>query len=179
MRLLLALLIFTANACAQSPAVESRAPDVIYVPTPQEVVDQMLKLAKVGKNDVLYDLGSGDGRIPVTAAKRFGIRATGIDIDPQRIAEANENAKKNGVSHLVRFKREDLFKTDFSDATVVTLYLLPDLNVKLRPRLLAELKPGTRVVSHQFDMGTWKPDRKVELSAGRVIYLWTIPERKP
>ena len=177
MRFLLALL-FAANACAQAPAVESRQPDVIYVPTPQEVVDEMLKLAKVGKNDVLYDLGSGDGRIPVTAAKRFGIRATGIDIDPQRIAEANENAKKNGVTHLVKFKREDLFKTDFSDATVVTLYLLPDLNVKLRPRLLAELKPGTRIVSHQFDMGTWKPERKVELSAGRVIYLWTIPERK-
>ena len=174
MRLLLAFLLFTTNALAQ----ESRQPDVIYVPTPQEVVDQMLKLANVGKNDVLYDLGSGDGRIPVTAAKRFGIRATGIDIDPQRIAEANENAKKNGVTHLVRFKQEDLFKTDFKDATVVTLYLLPDLNVKLRPRLLAELKPGTRIVSHQFDMGTWKPDRKVELSAGRVIYLWTIPARK-
>jgi trans-aconitate methyltransferase len=178
MRLAVALLLFTANAFAQAPALESRQPDVIYVPTPQEVVDEMLKLAKVGKNDVLYDLGSGDGRIPVTAAKRFGIRATGIDIDPQRISEANENAKKNGVTHLVRFKREDLFKTDFSDATVVTLYLLPDLNVKLRPRLLAELKPGTRIVSHQFDMGTWKPERKVELSAGRVIYLWTIPERK-
>ena len=178
MRLAGALLLFAANAFAQAPAVESRQPDVIYVPTPQEVVDEMLKLAKVGKNDVLYDLGSGDGRIPVTAAKRFGIRATGIDIDPQRISEANENAKKNGVTHLVRFKREDLFKTDFSDATVVTLYLLPDLNVKLRPRLLAELKPGTRIVSHQFDMGTWKPERKVELSAGRVIYLWTIPERK-
>jgi tRNA G37 N-methylase Trm5 len=178
MRFLLAML-FTTHVFAQAPAVESRQPDVIYVPTPQEVVDQMLKLAKVGKNDVLYDLGSGDGRIPVTAAKRFGIRATGIDIDPQRIAEANENAKKNGVTHLVKFKREDLFKTDFSDATVITLYLLPDLNVKLRPRLLAELKPGTRIVSHQFDMGTWKPERKVELSAGRVIYLWTIPERKP
>jgi tRNA G37 N-methylase Trm5 len=177
MRFLVAIL-FTTNVFAQAPALESRQPDVIYVPTPQEVVDEMLKLAKVGKNDVLYDLGSGDGRIPVTAAKRFGIRAYGIDIDPQRIAEANENAKKNGVTHLVQFKREDLFKTDFKDATVVTLYLLPDLNVKLRPRLLAELKPGTRIVSHQFDMGNWKPDRKVDVSAGRVIYLWTIPERK-
>jgi len=152
-------------------------PDVIYVPTPQEVVDEMLKLAKVGKGDVLYDLGSGDGRIPVTAAKRFGIRAYGIDIDPQRIAEANDNAKRNGVTHLVEFRQEDLFKARFSEASVVTLYLLPDLNVKLRPRLLAELKPGTRIVSHQFDMGTWKPDRKVELN-GRTIYLWTIPERK-
>ena len=134
----------------------------------------MLKLANVHQGDVLYDLGSGDGRIAVTAAKKYGIRAYGIDIDPQRIEEANENARKNGVSDLVQFKNEDLFQTKFSDATVVTLYLLPDLNVKLRPRLLAELKPGTRIVSHQFDMGTWKPDKKVELS-GRTIYLWTVP----
>ena len=156
----------------------AQQPDVIFVPTPQEVVDTMLEMAQVGKDDVLYDLGSGDGRIPVTAAKRFGIRAVGIDIDPQRIAEANENARKNGVTKLVTFKQEDLFKTKFSDATVVTLYLLPDLNVKLRPRLLSELKPGTRIVSHQFDMGTWKPEQKVELN-GRTIYLWTIPARKP
>jgi trans-aconitate methyltransferase len=174
MRLLLALAFLAAAAAA--PA-QSQTPDVIYVPTPQEVVDEMLKLARVGKNDILYDLGSGDGRIPVTAAKRFGIRAYGIDIDPQRIQEANENAKKNGVTNLVQFRNEDLFKSKFSDATVVTLYLLPDLNVKLRPRLLAELKPGTRIVSHQFDMGTWQPDKKVELN-GRTIYLWTIPERK-
>jgi tRNA G37 N-methylase Trm5 len=177
MRLLagLALAAFVNAACAQS--IITQQPDVVFVPTPQEVVDKMLELGKVGKSDVLYDLGSGDGRIPVTAAKRFGIRAVGIDIDPQRIEEANENARKNGVSKLVTFKQEDLFKTKFADATVVTLYLLPDLNVKLRPRLLAELKPGTRIVSHQFDMGTWKPDQKVEL-AGRTIYLWTIPERK-
>jgi ribosomal protein L11 methylase PrmA len=177
MRVLSAILLAVAAnvACAQTTATQQ--PDVIYVPTPQEVVDKMLELAKVGKDDVLYDLGSGDGRIPVTAAKRFGIRAYGIDIDPQRIAEANENAKKNGVTKLVQFKQEDLFKTKFSDATVVTLYLLPDLNVKLRPRLLAELKPGTRIVSHQFDMGTWKPERKLELN-GRTIYLWTIPPRK-
>jgi trans-aconitate methyltransferase len=172
MRLLLTFAFLLA-----SPVAFSQTPDVIYVPTPQEVVDEMLKLAKVGKSDVLYDLGSGDGRIPVTAAKRFGIRAYGIDIDPQRIQEANENARKNGVANLVQFRQEDLFKAKFSEATVVTLYLLPDLNVKLRPRLLAELKPGTRIVSHQFDMGTWKPDRKVELN-GRTIYLWTIPERK-
>ncbi len=169
MRLLFALAFCAASAAAQQP-------DVIYVPTPQDVVDEMLKLAKVGKGDVLYDLGSGDGRIPVTAAKRFGIRAYGIDIDPQRIAEANENARKSGVTDLVQFRQEDLFKSKFANATVVTLYLLPDLNVKLRPRLLAELKPGTRIVSHQFDMGTWKPDRKVELN-GRTIYLWTIPQR--
>jgi ribosomal protein L11 methylase PrmA len=160
-----------------APAVaREQTPDVIYVPTPYEVVDEMLRLANVKKGDVLYDLGSGDGRIPVTAAKKFGVRAVGIDIDPQRIKEATENAKKHGVGKLVTFKQEDLFKTDFKDATVVTLYLLPDLNVKLRPRLLNELKPGTRIVSHQFDMGTWKPEKKVELN-GRVVYLWTVPER--
>ena len=167
--------VFAASALAQVPA-RTQAPDVIYVPTPYEVVDEMLKLADVKKGDVLYDLGSGDGRIPVTAAKKFGIRAVGVDIDPQRIEEAKENARINGVAKLVEFRNEDLFKTKFGDATVVTLYLLPDLNVKLRPRLLAELKPGTRVVSHQFDMGIWKPDRKVELN-GRTIYLWTVPRR--
>ena len=119
-----------------------RPPDVIYVPTPQLVVDEMLKIAAVKKGDVLYDLGSGDGRIPVTAAKRFGIRAVGIDIDPDRIKEARANAKKNGVEKLVSFRNEDLFKANFREATVVTLYLLPDLNVKLRPRLWKELKPG-------------------------------------
>ncbi|HUQ74496.1 MAG TPA: class I SAM-dependent methyltransferase [Burkholderiales bacterium] len=176
MRSLAFAFVFAAgSACAQTAVTQQ--PDVIYVPTPQEVVDKMLEIAKVGKGDVLYDLGSGDGRIPVTAAKRFGIRAYGIDIDPQRIAEANENAKKNGVANLVQFRQQDLFKTKFADATVVTLYLLPDLNVKLRPRLLAELKPGTRIVSHQFDMGTWKPDQKIELN-GRTIYLWTIPQPK-
>jgi tRNA G37 N-methylase Trm5 len=158
-------------------ATGAQQPDVVFVPTPQEVVDKMLEIANVGKGDVLYDLGSGDGRIPVTAAKRFGIRAVGIDVDPRRIEEANENARKNGVTKLVTFKQEDLFKTRFGDASVVTLYLLPDLNVKLRPRLLAELKPGTRIVSHQFDMGTWKPERKVELGS-RTIYLWTVPVPK-
>jgi tRNA G37 N-methylase Trm5 len=153
------------------------AADVIYVPTPQEVVEEMLRVAGVRKGDVLYDLGSGDGRIPITAAKKFGIRATGIDIDPERIWEAEVNAKKEGVENLVRFRREDLFKSDFRDATVVTLYLLPDLNVKLRPRLWAELKPGTRIVSHQFAMGDWKPEKTVELN-GRVIYFWTIPARQ-
>ena len=171
------LLAFAAALLAAAPAAaREQQPDVIFVPTPYEVVDEMLRLAKVKKGDVLYDLGSGDGRIPVTAAKKFGIRAVGIDIDPQRIKEATENAKKNGVSKLVTFKQEDLFKTEFKDATVVTLYLLPDLNVKLRPRLLSELKPGTRIVSHQFDMGTWQPEKKVELN-GRVVYIWTVPPR--
>src|SRR3954464_1524147 len=177
MRLLLAFVLLSAAAGAL-PQATTQAADVIFVPTPQEVVDKMLELANVGKADVLYDLGSGDGRVPVTSAKRFAIRAYGIDIDPQRIAEANDNARRNGVSQLVQFRQEDLFKANFREATVVTLYLLPDLNEKLRPRLLAELKPGTRIVSHQFDMGTWKPDKKIELSAGRTIYLWTIPPRK-
>lgn len=125
-----------------------REPDVVYVPTPQEVVDEMLALAKVTKNDVIYDLGSGDGRIPVTAAQKFGTRGIGIDINPERIQEANANAQKAGVSDRVKFLNQDLFTTDISQATVVTLYLLPELNVRLRPQLFKQLKPGTRIVSH-------------------------------
>jgi ubiquinone/menaquinone biosynthesis C-methylase UbiE len=178
-RLTLALLalLFAVPAPAQQEAAASRAPDVIYVPTPQEVVDRMLEVAGVKKGDVLYDLGSGDGRIPVTAAKKFGIRAVGIDIDPERIKEANANAKKNGVESLVKFRNEDLFRANFREATVVTLYLLPDLNVKLRPKIWRELKPGTRIVSHQFDMGDWKPEKTIDLN-GRTIYFWTVPARK-
>lgn len=151
-------------------------PDVIFVPTPQEVVEDMLRLANVQKGDVLYDLGSGDGRIAITAARKYGIKATGIDIDPERIREANENARKAGVTDLVRFRQENLFTADFKDATVITLYLLPDLNVKLRPKLWNELKPGTRVVSHQFEMGAWKPEKRLE-SNGRTIYFWTVPPK--
>jgi ribosomal protein L11 methylase PrmA len=165
---------FLAQAQPRKPAQQ---PDVIYVPTPHEVVDDMLRLANVGKSDILYDLGSGDGRIAIAAAKKFGIRAVGIDIDPERIREANDNARRAGVTHLVEFRQEDLFKAEFREATVITLYLLPDLNVKLRPRLLDELKPGTRIVSHQFDMGTWKPEKRLE-SNGRVVYFWTIPTKK-
>ncbi len=154
----------------------SRGPDVIFVPTPQEVVEDMLRLANVRKGDVLYDLGSGDGRIAITAAKKYGVKATGIDIDPERIREATANAKKAGVSNLVQFRQEDLFQADFRDATIVTLYLLPDLNVKLRPKLWNQLKPGTRIVSHQFDMGKWKPEKTLE-SEGRTIYFWTVPEK--
>lgn len=166
---------------AQAPTQQLREPDVVYVPTPPEVVDRMLALAKVNRNDILYDLGSGDGRIPITAAQRFGIRATGIDINPQRIQEANENAKKAGVTDRVRFLNQDLFQSNFSDATVVTLYLLSELNVKLRPQLL-QLKPGTRIVSHAFDMGEWKPERteKVEVNGTPyTIYLWTVPAEIP
>jgi ribosomal protein L11 methylase PrmA len=159
------------------PRRPAQQPDVIFVPTPHEVVDDMLRLANVRKGDILYDLGSGDGRIAIAAAKKFGIKAVGIDIDPERIREAAENARKAGVTNLVEFRQEDLFKADFREATVVTLYLLPDLNVKLRPRLWEELKPGTRIVSHQFDMGTWKAEKRLE-SNGRVVYFWTIPAKK-
>jgi SAM-dependent methyltransferase len=172
-RVLLMLAALLAAPPAPAQGSQGWTPDVIYVPTPQEVVDEMLKVADVKKGDVLYDLGSGDGRIPIAAAQKFGIRATGIDIDPERIWEAEVNAKKAGVEHLVKFKREDLFKADFSDATVITLYLLPDLNVKLRPKLW-QLKPGTRIVSHQFDMGDWKPEKTIQLN-GRFIYFWTVP----
>jgi tRNA G37 N-methylase Trm5 len=168
--------VLAQQAPVQAPKRKVQTPDVIFVPTPQEVVDEMLRIANVKKGDVLYDLGSGDGRIPITAARKFGVRSVGIDIDPERIREANENAKRNGVTNLVTFKQEDLFKADFREATVVTLYLLPDLNEKLRPRLWAELKPGTRIVSHQFEMGKWKPEKTVELN-GRTIYFWTIPAR--
>jgi ribosomal protein L11 methylase PrmA len=181
--LIASLLLACAPALALDGAAQAqidrgeRNPDVIFVPTPQEVVEDMLRLANVRKGDVLYDLGSGDGRIPVTAAKLYGVRAVGIDIDPERIREAQENARRHGVDALVQFRMEDLFKADFRDATVVTLYLLPDLNLKLRPRLLRELRPGTRIVSHQFDMGTWKPDKKLE-SNGRTVYYWVVPESK-
>jgi tRNA G37 N-methylase Trm5 len=169
--------LLAAAPVAAQEAKRPQAPDVIFVPTPYEVVEEMLRLAQVKKGDVLYDLGSGDGRIAVTAARKYGVRAVGIDIDPERILEARENAHKNGVTGLVQFRQEDLFKADFHEASVVTLYLLPDLNVKLRPRLLAELKPGARIVSHQFDMGTWKPEKKIELN-GRTVYLWTVPAKK-
>lgn len=170
---------------AQTPQVETptqspeRQPDVVYVPTPQEVVDEMLTLAKVTKDDVIYDLGSGDGRIPITAAQKYGARGIGIDINPERIREANENAQKAGVTDRVQFLQQDLFQSDFSEATVVTLYLLPELNVKLRPQLFKQLKPGTRVVSHDFDMGDWKPDRVVQTQEGSTIYYWVIPEQIP
>jgi len=167
------------RALAQSTAPALAAPprlDVPYVPTPQEVVDKMLELAKVGKNDVLYDLGCGDGRIVITAAKERGARGTGIDLDPVRIAEAKENAKKAGVSERAAFRVGDLFKTDVSAATVVTLYLLPTVNAKLRPQLWKQLKVGTRVVSHAFDMGSeWPAEKTVEVD-GRTIYYWTITE---
>lgn len=158
----------------QQQTQELRRPDVFYVPTPQAVVDAMLNMAKVTGTDVVYDLGSGDGRIPITAAQRYGARGIGIDLDPQRIREANENAKAAGVTDKVKFFNQDLFTSDFKDATVVTLYLLPSLNEKLMPKLKAELKPGTRIVSHAFDMGASWPPEKTEQVEGKTIYYWTI-----
>jgi 16S rRNA G966 N2-methylase RsmD len=150
-----------------------REPDVIYVPTPDFVVEAMLKMANVTASDLVYDLGSGDGRIPITAAQKYGARGVGIDINPQRIKEANENLAKAGVGDKVKFLNQDLFETDLSPATVVTLYLLPSLNQKLMPKLKA-LTPGTRIVSHSFDMGSAWPPEKTEDVKGRVIYYWTI-----
>jgi precorrin-6B methylase 2 len=166
-----------APGAGSTLAAEQRRPDVVYVPTPPEVVDAMLKVAGVKAGDVIYDLGSGDGRIVVTAAQRYGVRGVGIDIDPQRISEARANAAKAGVEHLVAFREEDLFQADISEATVVTLYLLPGLNVKLRPKLWRELKPGTRIVSHAFDMGDWKPEATLNVD-GRMVYFWRTPERR-
>ena len=170
----LTLAILAAIVSPASAQTALRTPDVIFVPTPQEVVDAMLKLAKVTKNDVVYDLGSGDGRIPITAAKTYGARGVGIDIDPQRIREATENLKTAGVGDRVKFLNQDLFTTDISEATVVTLYLLPSLNLKLLPLLNKQLKPGTRIVSHAFDMGESKPLETLNVN-GRTVYFWTIP----
>ena len=183
---LLALVVTTSSTIAspthpQNAAPAQKRPDAPqlapYVPTPQEVVDRMLALAGVGKNDVVLDLGCGDGRIPITAAKAFGAKGIGVDIDPQRIAEANANAKAAGVSHLVTFKLEDAMTTDLSQATVVTLYLLSSSNLKLRPILTRQLKPGSRIVAHNFAMGDWEAE-KVETFADlsgrmRTIYRWT------
>ena len=154
----------------------ARTPDIHYVPTPPEVVRTMLKMAGVKKGDVVYDLGCGDGRIVIAAAQEFGVRGVGIDIDPQRIAEAKENARKAGVEKLVTFRTEDLFEANFKEATVVTLYLLERLNEKLRPKLMAELKPGTRIVSHAFGMGDWPPEKTEDVD-GRMVYMWTIPAK--
>jgi predicted O-methyltransferase YrrM len=176
--LVLSLVVVAAVATPALPQTAApaplRTPDVIFVPTPQEVVDAMLKLAKVSASDVVYDLGSGDGRIPITAARTYGARGVGIDIDPQRIKEATANLASAGVGDKVRFLNQDLFTTNISEATVVTLYLLPSLNLKVLPKLNAELKPGTRVVSHAFDMGDIKPQQTMNVN-GRTIYMWTVP----
>ena len=167
---------------AEQQAKTARIPDVVFVPTPQEVVDKMLELAEVKKTDLVYDLGCGDGRIVVTAAKKYGCRAVGFDIDPDRIKESLENVKKSQVEKLVKIEQKDIFKLDLSPASVITLYLLPELNVKLIPQL-EKLKPGSRIVSHDFRMKGVKPDKRVELESDEdgldhKIFLWTTPLKK-
>jgi len=180
--LVLALTAFDLSLCVmRSPA---RAQDSIFenkkivpfVPSPQIVVDKMIELAGVKKGDVVYDLGSGDGRIVIAAAKK-GARAVGFDIDPDLVAESRANVKKAGVEESAEIRHQDILTVDLSLASVVTMYLLPDVNLKLKPNLLSQLKPGSRVVSHSFDMGDWKPD-KVERVDGRTIYLWIIPAQR-
>jgi hypothetical protein len=181
-RFAIAAAALAALSIAPALALEPRVP---YVPTPQEVVDRMLEVAKVGPHDYLIDLGSGDGRIVVTAARKFGTRGFGVDLNPERIRESNENARRAGVTEKVAFYQRDLFETSLGSATVITMYLLPQVNIELRPRLL-DLKPGTRLVSHDFDMGDWKPDTHLKLDsqekyggAGGTseIFLWIVPAR--
>lgn len=167
-------LIGAAHAQAQDEI--ARPLDVPYVPTPLPVVDAMLDMAQVSKPDIVYDLGCGDGRIVVRAATRFGCQGVGVDLNPERVKEAKANAARARVSELTRFEVGDVFEFDFSAASVVTMYLLPSVNLKLRPRLLKELKPGTRLVSHDFHMGDWAAERTREVGRSR-IYLWTIPPR--
>src|SRR5512145_80714 len=174
-----ALLLLVAGAGAQAPTTDTKPLDVPYVPTHESLVDEMLRMAKVGKNDVLYDLGSGDGRIVIAAARQFGTRGVGYDIDPDRVREANANARRAGVTDKVKFVQGDIFEADIKDATVVTLYLLPDVNLRLRPKLLSDLKPGTRVVSHNYDMGDWKPLQTitVKVPEEHTIYYWVVPPK--
>ena len=170
--------LFALPLAAQQPP----GLDVPYVETPAEVVAQMLALARPTRGDVLYDLGSGDGRIVIEAARRFGTRGVGVDLDPVRVEEATANARRRGVQDRVRFRQQDLFETDLRPASIVTLYLLPRVNLELRPKMFKQLRPGTRVVSHAFDMGDWKPDTtvavRVSQGMGRaMVYAWTIPAK--
>jgi precorrin-6B methylase 2 len=192
--LLLSVAVLVGSALAQRPAApapvrakqpaartQDKEPDVIFVPTPQEVVDKMLELAAVKKNDLVYDLGCGDGIIVVTAAKKYGCKAVGFDIDPERVKESRDNVKRNGVEKLVQIKQADIFTLDLSDANVITLYLLPRLNVRLIPQL-EKLKPGSRIVSHNFDMEGVTPDKVVKVRDAKnvehTVYLWTTPLKK-
>jgi hypothetical protein len=167
--------VILSPRAAQAQDLESKK-IVPFVPTPQEVVDKMIELAGVKKGDVVYDLGSGDGRIVITAAKK-GARSVGFDVDGDLVKESRENIRKAGVQELAEIRQQDILTVDLSGASVVTMYLLPDVNLKLRPNVLSQMKPGSRVVSHAFDMGDWKPD-KTERVDGRTIYLWTVPAKK-
>src|ERR671921_448676 len=170
-----------ATSHKQRPKRKLREPDVIFVPTPPETVDEMLRQAHLKKGDVLFDLGSGDGRIPIAAAKQYGVRAVGIDIDPKLVDEATEAAKREGVDNLVTFRLGDMFAADLRGATVVTLYLSDTLNVMLRPKLLRELPVGARIVSHDFRMGDWPPENAVRVpwkNLYRTVYVWTVPKSR-
>ncbi|MBI4658387.1 MAG: methyltransferase domain-containing protein [Verrucomicrobia bacterium] len=175
----------TTKAAGETQKAPAKRPDVIFVPTPQKVVDKMLEMAEVKKGDIVYDLGCGDGRIVVTAAKKYGVKAIGFDVDLERIKESLANVKSSKVEHLVTIKQEDIFTLDLSEASVVTLYLLPELNVKLMPQL-RKLKPGSRIVSHDFDMRGAKPLQVHSMSAsddesnegGHTIYKWVVPWEK-
>jgi SAM-dependent methyltransferase len=172
------VLMLVAGAMTSAALAQDRPAklDVPYVPTPPAVVARMLDLANVRENDFVIDLGSGDGRIAIAAAKDRGARAMGVDIDPVRIREANENAKNAGVAERVTFRQQNLFETPIGDATVVTMYLLEEVNIRLRPRILAELRPGTRVVSHAFDMNEWEADQHSTVN-GRDVYFWVVPAK--
>lgn len=170
------LILFATVALFTGTSISAQDLDVVYVPTRHPVVDAMLKLADVQSSDIVYDLGCGDGRIVIAAARDYGAKGKGIDIDPKRIEEAKLNAAKADVQHLVEFEIGDLFEADVREASVVTLYLLSTLNIKLKPILLEQLKPGTRIVSHSFSMGDWEPE-KTEKVDGATIYLWTVPEK--
>ena len=169
-------LAVSAGAVARRADAQTHLPDVRFVVTPPEVVDAMLAAARVTSADIVYDLGSGDGRIVIAAAKQYGARGVGIEINPQLVAESNASARAAGVSHLVQFVQGDLFTADFSAATVVTLYLSPSLNERIKPRLLRELRPGTRVISHVYDMLGWTADQRVDVD-GRWVFLWTVPAK--
>jgi SAM-dependent methyltransferase len=173
----LSLTLTLAALCGISHA-QPRTPDVEYVPTPHNIVAEMLRLAAVKQTDVVYDLGCGDGRVIITAAQQYGARGVGVDIDPKRIKESRANARQAGVVERVKFLQQDLFETDIREATVVTLYLLPQLNRELRPKLFRDLKPGTRIVSHDFDMGDWQPDKVISvpgLAYEHTVFYWVIP----
>jgi SAM-dependent methyltransferase len=180
-----ALLLFVTSLAVAQTSQPKHQLDVPYVPTTEEAVKAMLKLADVKKTDIVYDLGCGDGRIVIAAAKEYQAHGVGIDINPERIQEAEENAKKAGVDKLVRFEENDLFDADIHQASIVTLFLLNSVNLKLRPKLLRDLKPGTRIVSNTFDMGDWKPDKELTLDdtgddfgLSHKFFLWVVPQRK-
>ena len=182
-RILFAAAILSPGASAQESQKELDTP---YVPTPQVVVERMLELAQPKAGETVIDLGSGDGRIMIEAARKYGARGFGVEIDPLLVKRSNENARRAGVADRVKFLQQDLFKTDFHEANVLTLYLLPDVNLALRPKILSELKPGTRVVSHDYNMGEWRPDaeetiaapdKKVGTRKESQVYLWTVPAK--